>query len=259
MQTDSMILRVETFPPLTTKGSELTWPEADQNLIKIYQDLVAKIQAGSVPDYDSGKTYSTFDAANYASKTWSFVNITPSSGVTPGSDPAYWVEIDPTVLAHQKDRDQYLDFGGPNQVSADALKVGVGTRITASLTKAQVNALHTTPVALYTPPVGKVARFIKAPVMLVKPDGTTFLTGSGQKIQLMNPTLVAAASGRFMAEWGNGLYAYALGPDKYSQAATYSDYDMDSGVITATTTDEISGGGVDAEIFFFLDIELFDE
>ena len=132
LQKASMILRIAAYPPLTTKGSELTWEELDGNLIKIYQDIAAKVKAGTIPDFDSAKTYNLGDAANYNDVTWLYLNATPEAGIDPGSDPAYWGEIDPTFFIHEQNKDTYLDKGGANEVTAAQLKtlVAAGVPIT---------------------------------------------------------------------------------------------------------------------------------
>lgn len=129
LQTASMILRILSNAPLTTKGSELTWEELDGNLIKIYQDIAAKVKAGTIADFDNTKTYSLGDAANYDDLTWLYLNATPESGIDPGSDPAYWGEIDPTFFIHEQNKDQMLDKGGANEVTAEDLKALVNAGV----------------------------------------------------------------------------------------------------------------------------------
>lgn len=121
LQTASMILRILVNAPLTTKGDELTWEELDGNLIKIYLDLAAKVKAGSIPDFDSGTTYSLGDAANYNDLTWLYLNAAPAAGIDPGSDPLYWGEVDPTFFIHEKDKDIMLAKGTAYEVSAEDL------------------------------------------------------------------------------------------------------------------------------------------
>lgn len=44
MESTGIILRIEGYEPLTTKGSELTFEDLDNNFIKIYQDLYVAFQ-----------------------------------------------------------------------------------------------------------------------------------------------------------------------------------------------------------------------
>lgn len=124
-----MILRILANAPLITKGAELDWEELDGNLIKIYEDLSAKVKAGSIPDFNSATVYSLRDASNYDGRTWLYLNAAPAAGIDPGSDPAYWAEIDPTFFIHEKDKDTMLAKGTADEVTAAALAALVAAGI----------------------------------------------------------------------------------------------------------------------------------
>lgn len=70
MESTGIILRQEGYEPLTTKGSELTFEDLDNNFIKIYQDLFVHDQflieqntalqaTGTVIDFEKRKIFNT--------------------------------------------------------------------------------------------------------------------------------------------------------------------------------------------------------
>lgn len=101
---DNMVLRETSNPPMTTKGSELSFEEMDARIIAMY-DVVQRIVSGAnVTAYDAGTTYDAFDTdirkrfASYGSKIWKAVYVgSPStfSGQTP-EEGIYWEQ---TTLA----------------------------------------------------------------------------------------------------------------------------------------------------------------
>lgn len=119
---DQILLRTLSDPVLIAKGDDLTWPELDLNLVIIHDAIreLANISGDGFEPYNAGTTYSqTPDTyVSYNGNIWHYINPTPQSGVTPGSDPLTWEIVSLGQFAHEKDKDQYLDFGGPYQVSA---------------------------------------------------------------------------------------------------------------------------------------------
>ena len=61
MNSDSLVLRETTNPPLTNKNDFITNADFDGNFIKIYNDLVALLNTTSVEDYDISTTYNLGD------------------------------------------------------------------------------------------------------------------------------------------------------------------------------------------------------
>lgn len=119
-----ILLRSTSFPPLTTKGSRLTWAELDANFTAIYESLFSQRVSSYVPDWYVDTLFDN-DINNYAKYDgviWKFINPTPTAGITPGTDPLSWEQAYAADLAHRKDRDTFLDYGGDNQVSAQELK-----------------------------------------------------------------------------------------------------------------------------------------
>lgn len=78
----------------------------------------------SFPIWDAAATYvgGSEVVVRHANKLWLFVSGSDSLGVQPGTDAGVWVEISAVALAHFRNRDQYLDFGGASQVSAQELR-----------------------------------------------------------------------------------------------------------------------------------------
>lgn len=154
MAKGDILLRTTTGSGLTAKGSALTHSELDANFIEIYNALVSLSQSSSVSAYNAGTEYNntTSNYVAYASQLWKFINATPATGVTPGTDPTRWIPVYASDLAHRKNSDTYLDEGGANEVSAASLKLiddevtgnyAVRTAV-ANLTSAEVLAGFTT-------------------------------------------------------------------------------------------------------------------
>lgn len=119
-------LRTVVNPPYSTKNSELTWNELDTDLIILGDNIAALQQPGAsgFSPYNNGTTYSNVkpDFVSYNNNIWEYVNAVPQAGITPGSDPTVWQLASLGQFSHEQNTDQYLDFGGANQVSATDLK-----------------------------------------------------------------------------------------------------------------------------------------
>lgn len=116
-----VLLRILSDPNLSAKGSPLTWIELDTNLKILVDNIKAIMTApstGGFTAYNNGTTYSNGDYVSYNGNIYKYINVTPQSGITPGSDPLTWEITSIGEFAHQQNKDQYLDFGGASQVSA---------------------------------------------------------------------------------------------------------------------------------------------
>lgn len=100
-QLDNMVLRTTSNPPLTTKGSALTYTEGDARIIDIYNSVQSIVSGLNVTSYDAGKTYDMFDTdirnryASYDSRIWMATYAgSPStfSGQTP-EEGVYWTQV----------------------------------------------------------------------------------------------------------------------------------------------------------------------
>ena len=133
MNTKNIILRSETHSPLTTKGSSLSITDFDNNNINIYEDFVDLATSLYITAYDVNTTYnSTLEKfCTYNGLTYQYIATFPSSGNLP-TDTGYFIEIFPTQLAHQKNRDTILDQGGVNEVSASQIKSFISAGLTST-------------------------------------------------------------------------------------------------------------------------------
>lgn len=118
----NILLRVLSDPNYVAKGSTLTFTELDTDL-KILADNIRALQTpstGSFSEYDNSKTYSNVlpDYVSYNGNIYEYIKALPQSGVTPGTDPLTWTIVSLGQFSHQQNKDQYLDFGGTYQVSA---------------------------------------------------------------------------------------------------------------------------------------------
>lgn len=85
-----LVLRIVSSPPYTTKGSELTWQELDNNLILLGNEWV---DFGSyIPAFDPLVTYSGGSTyyRQYNNEIWKFVSATDQTGIIPGTDATIW-------------------------------------------------------------------------------------------------------------------------------------------------------------------------
>ena len=98
---DSLILRDTSHPPLTNKGSELTYAELDARATAIYDAIQSIVYGGNVTAYDAGATYDQYDTdiykryAGYNSRIWKAIYAgSPStfSGQTP-AEGVYWTQV----------------------------------------------------------------------------------------------------------------------------------------------------------------------
>jgi hypothetical protein len=98
---NSLVLRDTSNPPLTDKGSALSFAEADANIVKIFNAIQDIVSGANVPAYDAGTTYDFYSTnaaekfASYDSKIWSAVYVgSPSSfsGQTP-AESSYWTQV----------------------------------------------------------------------------------------------------------------------------------------------------------------------
>lgn len=118
----NLLLRILSDSNYQTKGSTLTWNELDGDL-KLLADAIRDLQQapteGFTP-YDNSTEYSNVapDYVSFDGNIWEYVSAIPQSGITPGSDASVWQIASLGIFSHERNKDQYLDFGGANQVSA---------------------------------------------------------------------------------------------------------------------------------------------
>lgn len=136
MNSDNLILRETTFPPLVNKNDFLNSAEFDANFINIYEDLVALCSTTGVIEFDEGTTYDDLinQFASYNGRLYRWIDTAPGAGVTPGTEGAseYWTEIFPTDLAHRKNSDEFLAEGTADEVSAAEIRAFIDAGLTTT-------------------------------------------------------------------------------------------------------------------------------
>lgn len=117
-------LRNASDSRFTTLGRELTIVEGDQQFIYLKDQIDGIKSVAGLTPYNAGTEY--VGGLNYvvgwASKAWLFVSDDDQTGVTPGTNSAIWVEINPNALVHQQNTDTALGYGTSNQVTASELR-----------------------------------------------------------------------------------------------------------------------------------------
>ena len=98
---DNMVLRETSNPPLTTKGSELTFEQMDARIIAMYDVVQSIVSGANVTAYNAGRTYDQYSTdiydqyASYDGRIWKAVyNGSPSTftGQTP-AEGVYWTQV----------------------------------------------------------------------------------------------------------------------------------------------------------------------
>lgn len=115
---DGFLLRTTSHPDLTTKGSELTHAEGDTVFITIYDFLKDMISGAALAPYNAGTTYTGTQYVSYGGNIYVHISGSPSTGVTPGTNPAVWELSSVGALMHVRNQDTHLAYGTASQVSA---------------------------------------------------------------------------------------------------------------------------------------------
>jgi len=131
MNSDNLILRQTENSPLINKNDVITSAEFDQNIIKIYNDLLANNYVSDTTlTFNSGTSYLTGEYATYNGRLW--VATTESTGVAPTIDSFEWNDIFPSVLAHEKNKDTILDEGGTNETTVEEIRAFIDAGLTST-------------------------------------------------------------------------------------------------------------------------------
>lgn len=133
MALSDILLRTLSHPILVAKGSALTWVEEDTNFVEIFESLegVTDFTNSGVAAYDGGTTYTEDDIVTYNGFLYTYINPVDSSGNIP-TNQTYWELTGGASLAHVKNKDQYLDFGGAYEVSAQEIREFIDTPLDIS-------------------------------------------------------------------------------------------------------------------------------
>lgn len=111
----SLVLRL-------VKGTQLTHEELDGNFVFLNDRISGLTSSVDVAPYNGGTTYTGSTYVSYSGNLYLHISGTPTTGVIPDSDPTKWQLVSSGVLIHEKNKDQYLDFGGANQVAASEIR-----------------------------------------------------------------------------------------------------------------------------------------
>ena len=85
--------------------------------------LIPDESANDFPPWDAEEVYDggTELVVRHNGYLWLFIKATDSLAQEPGTNTAIWQQLSALSLSHFRNRDQYLDEGGPYQVSAQEL------------------------------------------------------------------------------------------------------------------------------------------
>ena len=131
MNTDNLILRETDNLPLINKNDFLDNADFDGNFINIYNDFVSLQATDFVDAYNPSTNYQIGLYVVYDAKLWEAVD--PSfTGVTPGTNTDYWIDVFPTILAHVKNSDLKLAEGTANEVTASEIRAFIDAGLTST-------------------------------------------------------------------------------------------------------------------------------
>lgn len=160
---DAMVLRDTSNPPLTDKGSELTYAEFDGNFVKLYDAVQSIVSGQGVTAYDAGATYDMFGTsiyekfASYDGRIWkaSYVGSPSSfSGQTP-AEGIYWTQV--TLAEVFPDVLKVVDKATNSSYLKEA---------TLTIASADVLQLNTTPLTIVSAVSGKAIEVISAVIYI---------------------------------------------------------------------------------------------
>lgn len=114
----AVVLRTTADADLTTVNRELTFAEGDAFRIAVKDFFKELVSGAGLEPYNAGTTYTGTYYVSYNGNMYVHVGASPSTGITPGTNPAIWEQVSIGQLAHPQNSDQYLDENGANEVSA---------------------------------------------------------------------------------------------------------------------------------------------
>lgn len=129
MAIDDLILREVSYPPLTTKGSALTFDDLDGNFINVYDAITDMNSGGAIAPFNILTTYPVAAVVAYSGKIYINISGSATTGDIPSSSPAIWGITNIGAVAHVQNTDTKLAEGTANEVSAADLKSLVDEQI----------------------------------------------------------------------------------------------------------------------------------
>jgi len=199
---DDLILRSVSHPPLTTKGSELTYAEWDAHVTALYDAVQSIVSGVNVTAYDAGTTYDMYDTdirnryASYDSRIWQAAYVgSPStfSGQTP-EEGIYWTQVTlsemlPNILELARFAENLRATNSPCPTYCKSLTIA----------SADVLTLNSVPIEIVaTPGVGYAIEVISVSMKIVyvsvayATNTTLQLITSGAGIAQMQGNLLGA-------------------------------------------------------------------
>ncbi|MBL8002401.1 MAG: DUF2793 domain-containing protein [Flavobacteriales bacterium] len=119
-----------------------------------YLNAIPLSVVNTYPAWDNAETYpgGVETVVRHNDKLWVFVSTTDDLGTEPGTNAAVWVEVSALQLAHWQNKDQYLDLGGPYQVSAQEIREHIDNLLIHSGASSQTNRLWLFRTVVSAPP-----------------------------------------------------------------------------------------------------------
>lgn len=220
MYSDDLILRSLIVTGLTTKGSELDPEEVDANFVLLWQDLKARLAAGGLDSYSALVEYSLGAAVKYNDRSWTYVSATATTGTEPGSDPDFWLEVNPEYFAHRKNTDTKLAEGTTDEVSANEIRTFIDTPTTGGDNLGNANLVQSDAAREYDINAGTLT-FVNGQLIIGAAGfATTFKTeinGEGGNTLFVGNSAVgvyvpgATSIGGYFEGAGKGVAAYSSG------------------------------------------------
>lgn len=162
------LLRLVSQAPYTTKGTALTPTELDENALILLNALVALENPGvEIDSYDPLTNYTGTMYVAFDSKLWKHIAAGTTSGVTPGTDPTKWTQVQISTLVHERNNDDQLSglVGGLTRTVTieqlyNLLAGGDIKTFDVTITSAEILALNATPKVLASPGAGNAIQLI---------------------------------------------------------------------------------------------------
>jgi len=178
---DSIVLRKVSNPPLTTKNSELTFTEWDEQSIKVYDVIQSIVSGENVTAYDASTVYDMFDTditkkfASYNSRIWKAIYVgSPStfSGQTP-EEGVYWTQVTlaeliPNIIELARFSDGLKSDTIPAQIYSKSI----------TIPSADVLQLNSTPKTIVSGTSGKIIVLVSA-IFRATYNSATYATNLG--------------------------------------------------------------------------------
>jgi hypothetical protein len=131
MNTDNLILRETDNAPLINKEDTLESADLDGNFINIYNDFLdLSIASDPTLIYDVEKSYAIGEYTTYDGRMWLAIEVSTAS--TPSTSSIDWIDVFPTILAHEKNKDTILDEGGVNETTVAEIRAFIDAGLTST-------------------------------------------------------------------------------------------------------------------------------